>query len=276
MRKIIKNPYTNEYEDSSQMPVLFDTEFQLNSGEEVNDDEFGVISLKPNSSTERKIKVKDDIGHKGTETHVDFHFRFLYKVNNFIDFPEGTLEMRLDSSEVDALRETTILKETNSLKIYLSDLNKEIKDTPAYIFMERSLEEQFSQLKIQTYDWTNKIVIESYGSDDIIQARVLIHLSDIPFNSQEEVVKQVTLNGVRLNFVFGYTPLLNDDAQDITRNAGSLNRALDGKDTKSNKNRVFGVAENLKQRIKDLESDNLVLRTNVNKVNVIQTLKLQS
>jgi len=272
MRKIVRNSL-NEYEESSQMPILFETEFSLKSSDAVNDDDYQVICLKPNSCTQRKIEIKDEIGHKGAVTRLNFNFRFVYKVNKFIDYPEGVLSVRLVNSEIEALKEKTSLGNVNSLKVYLSDINKEIKDNASYIFMERSLDDQLNQPKIQTYDWTNKLVIEAYDSGEKLQGRAFVHLCDLPIISQEEFVRQIVINGIRINFVFAYTPLLSDDAQinEFVSLKGTVQQDGQGAtDKKGGTRRQLGVLENLKQRIKDLENENLIIRTNVNKTSVIE------
>jgi len=250
------------------MPVLFETEFSLKGSDTIDDDDFKTICLKPNSSSERKIEVKDEIGHKGSQTIVNFNFRFVYKVNKFIDYPEGVLNIRLINSEIEALKQRTSLSNVNNLKIYLSDINKEIDDTPAYIFMERSLDDSINHPKIQTYDWTNKLVIEAYDSGDNLQGRAFIHLSDIPIITQE-VIKQIVINGTRVSFVFSYIPLLSDDLQNMLSLKGTTSQQGQGAgDKKGATKNTAGILENLKQRIKDIENENLILRTNVNKKNV--------
>jgi len=275
MRKIIKTYDSNGNESTfaSDMPIIFETEFILKAsdGTDTNEDS-KVIKLKPNCSTERKLSVQDSIGDKSRATNLDFNFRFVYKANKFVDSPEGVLNVRLLNSELETLRQNhnSAILAINSLKVYLSDAQKQIGDSAAFIFMERSLDDSMNQPKIQTYDWTNKLVIEAYGAGEALLSRTLIHLTDIPFTSQEEVIKTVVLNGVRVNFFFGYTSLLGEDGQDDGSFKGSRqNQTQGGQGQKGTTGKTGGIVENLKQRIKDLEKENLVLRTNVSKTNVI-------
>lgn len=239
------------------------------SDTEANDDP-KIIALKPNYSVERKIQVKDDLVKKTSPLIIPFHFRFIYKVNKFIENPEGILNVRLANSEAEYLKQHTSLRSIDSIKFYLSDPNKEVKDSPSYIFMERSLDDSQNQPKIQTYDWTNKLVIETYGAGDTLQGRTFIHLSEIPLlNVQEEVIKQVTINGVRMNVLFSYTPLLSEDVLDEQSEAITRQTHNQGiQEKKGTSRKALGLIENLKQRIKDMENDNLILRTNVNKIKV--------
>lgn len=280
MRKIIKTYDANGNESTfaSDMPIIFETEFTLKASDGADgNDEGNIIKLKPNCGTERKVSVKDNIGEKSGSTNLDFNFRFVFKANKFIDSPEGVLSVRLLNSEVESLRQTTPIGAINSLKVYLSDAQKQIGDSAAFVFMERSLDDALNQPKIQTYDWTNKLVVEAYGSGEVLLSRTLIHLSDIAFVNQQEVIKTVVLNGVRVNFFFGYTSILGEDAaEDGSFKASRQNLTQGGQNQKGATAKNLGIVENLKQRIKDLEKENLVLRTNVSKTNVIYTKKVKA
>jgi len=281
MRKIIKTYDANGNESTfaSDMPIIFQTEFILKADGSEGGEDSKVIKLKPNCSTERRISIQDNIGEKSGATTLDFNFRFVFKANKFIDSPEGVLGVRLINSELENLRQNhnSSILAINSLKVYLSDAGKQLNDSAAFIFMERSLDDALNQPKIQTYDWTNKLVIEAYGAGEALLSRSLIHLTDIPFKSQEEVIKTVVLNGARVNFFFGFTSLLGEDGQEDGSFKGSRqNQTQGGQNQKGTAAKPLGMVENLKQRIKDLEKENLVLRTNVSKTNVIYTKKVKA
>ena len=230
---------------------------------------------EPYTCVKKDMNIEDPTEIDGEEDiKFPLRFQFTYKVSLFIDAPSGKLTIKFDQSEIDFLRKHTSLAKVNNLKIHIADPGTIINYEPEYVFLDRSLEDESNQKTIQTHQWTNKLLIESYDFDKLL-GRTLVQLSDLPFvNKREPVQKMIVINGVRVTLNLLYQPfklgqVKEGEEEEEEEEEGSVVAEKSGDQSKKAAANERSKIQFLKNKIKQMENDNLVARTKINKTNVI-------
>ena len=178
------------------------------------------------------------------------------------------MSIKFAQTEIDFLRKHTNLAKVNSLQIHIADPEANIEYNPEYVFLDRSMDEEVNQKSIQTYQWTNKLLIESYCFDKLL-GRTLVQISDLPFIDEDfPVEKMVVINGVRVTLNLCYQP---DEPKKVKGQKGQ--KGIVEAEKSKNESRKAIEKEKykiqfLKKRIKQMENDNIATRTKINKANV--------
>ena len=246
--------------------TLYEARFQLTEGEDNSN--FSTVALKPNLCVDRRLDIRDTLG-RANPLYFSLDLNFTYRSNRFIESPEGTLSVRLNEEDVSYLKQVSSFKDVFFLKLYLADAKK-----PEYYFinLDRTVNEESNQPKIQTSDWNNKLVIESFSAGDQILGRCLIPIAELPLSSGDEIIYPVVINEIKVLFSIAYYPIF-DEEQEVSAKGSATGKNLNAEEAaKAKKNKTLSLKEKLAHRIHDIEAENVLLNTQINKCRVIPCL----
>ena len=248
--------------------TIYEARFNLVEGEDSGN--FSTVALKPGHSVDRRLDVRDTLG-RATPLYFSIDLNFVYRSNRFIESPEGTLSVRLSEEDVSYLKQTSSFRDVFFLKMYIADIKK-----PEYYFinLDRTVEEESNQPKVQTSQWNNKLVIEAFTGGDQILGRTLVTIADIPFVGGEELIYPIVINEVKVMFSLAYYPVFDEEQEISTKGSKAGENVNAAKSDKNNKkNKEMTLKEKLAYRIHEIEAENILLGTKINKKKVLEFIK---
>lgn len=255
--QVYKPEEDSEFDSSNKKAItLYQTKLKLVIGEDTGS--FSTVSLTNGFSADRKIEFKDG------PSYVGFDLAIFYKSSKFIEFPEGTLKIRLNDHTVTAMRQSSSLRDVYFLKVYIADA---VDQPPCFIYFDRSMNDPSNQAFIHTKDATSKLIMEAYDTLEKLLSRNIINLYDLALVENEEFYP-VVINETKISMCFGYVSLMGEDDGEeggkSVKGEKGMNVSI-----KNKNNALPSIKDQLALRIKELENENLVMRTNYNKIKVL-------